>query len=267
MSACTQRWKERRHSWRHPDDGGFDRRRYDVATLDEGRARAFVEQHHYTGSYPAARLRYGLWERTQLVGVAVLSVPVQRAVLTTVFPTLEPYQESLELGRFVLLDAVPANGESWFLARVWELAAAEGLRGVVSFSDPVRRASLDGLVVLPGHVGLIYQASNARYLGRATARTLHLLPDGTVLSARALQKVRADERGHAAVERLLVSFGAPARARDQQGSGWLREALAAARVRSLSHPGNHRYAFVLGRARTRVQVGLRALPYPKQVAA
>jgi hypothetical protein len=32
---------------------------------------------------------------------------------------------------------VPANGESWFLARCWEMAARQGVRGVVSFSDPV----------------------------------------------------------------------------------------------------------------------------------
>jgi hypothetical protein len=30
----------------------------------------------------------------------------------------EPYAESLELGRLVLEDAVPANGESWFVNTV-----------------------------------------------------------------------------------------------------------------------------------------------------
>ena len=44
-----------------------------------------------------------------LVGVAVLSVPAQRAVLTSVFGTLEPYAESAEIGRFVIEDPVPAN--------------------------------------------------------------------------------------------------------------------------------------------------------------
>ena len=95
---------------------------------------------HYSGTYVASRLRYGLWERLgALVGVAVLSVPVQAAVLTRPFPELMPYAESLELGRFVLADRVSGNGESWFLAQVFRLAARDGIRGVVSFSDPVAR--------------------------------------------------------------------------------------------------------------------------------
>ena len=135
-----------------------------MRSLDQG--HAYVERHHYAGTYVASRLRYGLWERDgTLVGVAVLSIPVQRAVLTRPFPELEPYQESLELGRFVLADHVPANGESWFLGQVFRLAQHEGVRGIVSFSDPVARRDLAGRVVFPGHVGAIYQASNAIYAG------------------------------------------------------------------------------------------------------
>jgi hypothetical protein len=56
-------------------------------------------------------------------------------VVRNVFPDLQPYHESLVLSRFVLVDAVPANGESWFLGQVFAAAAREGLRGVVSFAD------------------------------------------------------------------------------------------------------------------------------------
>ncbi len=45
-----------------------------------------------------------------------------------------PYTESLVCSRFVLLDECPGNSESWFLARL----LARGVRGVVSFADPVR---------------------------------------------------------------------------------------------------------------------------------
>ncbi len=121
-SDLCQRWRQRRHSWRHRSEGGFDADRYDVAPLAEAEARTFVEVNHYAGSYPAARLRFGLYDGPWLVGVAVLAVPMQRRVLTAVFPDLEPYSESLELARFVLAEAVPANGESWFLARCWHLA-------------------------------------------------------------------------------------------------------------------------------------------------
>src|SRR6266487_3129473 len=99
------------------------------------------ERRHYSASYPAALQRYGLWLHQRLVGVAVFSVPAQAKVLTNVFPDLLPYEESAELGRFVLLDDVPANAESWFLAEAFHQAAALGLRGVVSFSDPFPRRS------------------------------------------------------------------------------------------------------------------------------
>lgn len=102
----------------------------------------------------------------RLVGVAVFGVPVQRAVLSSALPTLEPYRESQELSRFVLLDEVPANAESWFLARCFGELRDAGVRGVVSFADPVPRRAADGTVLAPGHVGIIYQAAGAAYAGR-----------------------------------------------------------------------------------------------------
>ncbi len=260
------RWADRRHSWRHRSEGGFDRARYEVAPIrDDATARAYCERNHYTGSYPAARLRYGLYERGgALAGVVVLAVPARAAVLTTVFPLLVPYRESLELGRLVLADRVPANAKSWMLARVWELAAQEGVRGVVSFSDPLPRCRADGSEVFPGHVGIVYQAANATYLGRATPRTLALLPDGTVFSDRARQKVRGGERGHAYAERLLRRWGAPPRRPGDDSAVWLGTALAAAGVRRVRHPGMHRYAFAVGPARRTVTVAGARHPYPKQ---
>lgn len=263
------RWRDGRHSWRRRSDGGFDSRLFDVAPTSEGEARAYVVRHHYSRSYPGTRLRYGLFRRDALVGVAVLSVPVRAEVLTGVFPGLTPYQESLELGRFVLDDAVPANGESWFLARVWELAAADGVRGVVSFSDPVPRTTAAGRPIFPGHVGTIYQASNSLYLGRGRARTLKLLPDGTVLNDRSVAKVAAQDRGHEYVERQLVALGARRPGIGEDMRAWLGEALARVGVRRLAHGGNHRYAFALGnpaeRRAIRADLRRRALlPYPKR---
>jgi hypothetical protein len=50
------------------------------------------------------------------------------------------------------------------------MAGQQGVRGVVSFSDPVPRRTAAGDLVFPGHIGTIYQASNAGYLGRTTPR-------------------------------------------------------------------------------------------------
>jgi hypothetical protein len=270
-----QRWRDRAHSWRRPEDGGFDAARYGVAPIaDDNTAKAFVQQHHYSASYPAARLRYGLHDLEadeQLVGVGVLSVPASRKVLTNVFPRLAAYDESLELGRFVLLDAVPANAESWFLAQMFRLAAAEGLRGVVSFSDPLPRYATDEdgepRLVMPGHVGTIYKATNATYTGRGTVRTLTMLRDGTVYSDRAKQKVRDQGKGHEYAELILIERGATPMRAGELPAAWLARALEEAGAHQVRHRGNHRYAFRLGTNRAergRVLVDMDALPYPQR---
>jgi hypothetical protein len=93
------------------------------------------------------------------------------------------------LGRLVLLDEVPGNGETWFLGRCFACLRREGLAGVVLFSDPCRRLNREGVQVFGGHVGTVYQAHNAVYLGRGTPRTLALLPDGRVFGVPPVRNV------------------------------------------------------------------------------
>ncbi|WP_455710679.1 Mom family adenine methylcarbamoylation protein [Streptomyces albogriseolus] len=130
----------------------------------------------------------------------------------------------MECSRFVLLDECPGNAESWFLARCFDRLLAEGVHGVVSFADPVPRRTASGLLVMPGHVGTIYAATNAVYTGRATARTVKLLPDGTVFHDRTAQKIRRQEPRvrHGSAHRARRT-AAPARVRPgalaEQGPG------------------------------------------------
>lgn len=159
---------------------------------------------------------------------------------------------------YVLLDGVRANGESWFLARCLDALRAEGWAGVVSLSDPTPRTSASGAVVFGGHVGTIYQASNAVYTGRASPQTLRLLPDGSVFSNRAASKIRNGERGWRYAVEQLVAHGAPEPRGDLHA--WLREVVPVL-TRPLRHRGNHRYLFPLTRAAKRVVPA--SLPYPK----
>lgn len=124
----------------------------------------------------------------------------------------------------------------------------------------------DGVRVKPGHLGIIYQASNALYYGRGTARTLTLLPDGTVLHDRAAQKVRSQETGHRYVEDRLATLGATPITPTDNPTRWLTAALREIQADRIRHPGNHRYLFRLGkgRDRDRIQVGPTARPYPKR---
>lgn len=255
-SAC-QRWRRGRASYR-PRGEPIRTERFEVARIDTDReAKAFVVEHHYSRSYPAARRRFGLYERSELVGVAVFSQPCHPGVLRQL---PGPREASLELGRFVLLDEVPANGESWFLARCFELLRGEAFAGVVSFSDPMPRRALDGTVVHPGHVGTIYQASNATYIGLGSPRTMLLLPDGTVLNARSLSKLLHGERSREHVREQLVKAGAVRPRSDEDETRWARHWVDRL-VRRVRHRGNHKYLWALDRAARRtLPVGQ---PYPK----
>ncbi|MDQ0904053.1 hypothetical protein QFZ22_000038 [Streptomyces canus] len=144
---------------------------------------------------------------------------------------------------------------------------AKGVRGVVSFADPVPRRSNSGALIAVGHVGTIYPASNAAYCGRATARTVKLLPNGTVFNSRAAQKIRRQEQGHEYAAAQLIRLGASA---PQAGSDpvlCLRDALLAVGARNVRHAGPHRYVFRLGRNRREresIRLGIDRRPYPKR---
>ena len=72
------------------------------------------------------------------------------------------------------------------MGRLFRLTAEHGLRDLVAFADPQPRI-IAGTMLLGGHLGHVYRVTRGRYLGRGTARTITILPDGTVLTARALQ--------------------------------------------------------------------------------
>lgn len=255
ISLTCQRWNAGRDSYR-PAGEPINPQEFEISEIpDDKTAKNFVLAHHYSGTYPAARFRFGLYQGESLVGVAVFSHPSNQAVLR-IFPG--ETNASTELGRFVLLDQVPANGESFFLARCFALLKEKGILGIVSFSDPVPRTNLQGENTFKGHIGTIYQATNAAYLGRATARTLRILPNGTVFSDRAISKIRAKERGWNYAAESLTAFGAPEIAGDHKE--WLATWLPKI-TKPLKHPGNHRYAWILPK-RDRKFLPT-SLPYPK----
>lgn len=269
--ALCQRWARGRETWRREGEP-FDPGRHEVAILDELDAKAFVCRHHYSGSYPAARVRVGLFRtssgaRREIAGVAVFSVPMQPASVPRW--TSLPAGAGVELGRFVLLDEVEANGETWFLRRAFAALrdARPEIRAVLSYSDPLPRADGAGRMITPGHVGTIYQAYNGRYVGCTKPETLILDRDGRVIPRRALSKLKHDERGAGYVYARLRTAGAPARHLLESGPAYVLRALQEGPFRRIRHPGNHAYVWPLGSARERAALltGFApARPYPKK---
>jgi len=267
-----QRWRDHRSSYR-PAGEVINPNDFDVAPISMSEAKQFVISTHYSRSYCACRFRYGLFSHTitknhwhqngltpELVGVAVFSMPMSTKTLTNIFPG-DP-RDSVELGRFVLLDEVKANAESFFFTRCKTLLKREGLRGIVAFADSTPRSDIYGNICAPGHLGTVYQSTMAAYLLRSAPRTLRILPNGTVLSPRAISKIKTRQRGWRYASQILVAAGATAPKQDEDLSKWLDQWIPQL-TRPLRHPGNHRYAWQL--SNTAVPVGT-PQPYPKNFA-
>ena len=255
VDVC-QRWESGRHRWRLAGEP-FDPRRFEVGPVPAADAKAFVRAHHYSRSCCSLVRRHGLYAAGALVGVAVFASPQVDAAL-------RPWRrgEALELGRLVLRDEVPGNGESWFVARCLALLAREGLAGVVSFADPEPRAGADGAALFPGHIGVAYQALNAVYTGRGSRKTQYLLSDGRELPNRAQSKIRGGERGVRYAVAALVAEGAREPAPGEDLAAWLRAERARLTV-ARPHQGNHRYVWALTRGARRDLAREPSLSYPK----
>lgn len=160
-----RRWDGRvaRH---RPSGEVLDPSRYRVQVVERrATASAFVETHHYSGTFPASVLNVGLYRvfdafpYSELVGVAAFSVPMAESVIPKwtglPSPSAARIQEAvkvteaaariadprlrsqairdaqasalhgLELGRFIMLPDVPGNGESWFLSRALHILKHE----------------------------------------------------------------------------------------------------------------------------------------------
>ena len=238
-----QRWLQGRTRWVRPSDRPlFDPRQHEVARVPERVARAIVEAHHYSRSLPSALRCYGLYRGPFCIGAVVIGYPMNDATLTGPWPDLVPGQESAEISRVVLLPGAAFNAASWTLSRVFELERKRGTLALLAFSDPVRRTTVDGRIVLPGHVGVTYVAHGFTYASRSRPRTLLLLPDGRAIVDRTLQKISAQERGWKGALRRLLAAGLPAPTTSDLAS-WTRTARSL--LRPLKHGGNHRYLLAL----------------------
>jgi len=133
------------------------------------------------------------------------------------------------------------------------------LRAVLSYSDPLRRVAADGRVVTPGHVGQVYQALGAAYVGRGGSRVLRIDRDGRTISDRALSKIAGGEVGWEPAAARLVAAGADPRRAGEEPRAWLARVLPT--FTRLKHPGNHAYVWRLDGAK------LAGLAYPRREAA
>lgn len=247
-SRWCQRWTYGRLSWRAVGEPGFDGDRYVVEEIPDWSAALFVGEHHPSPDFPAALSCYGLIRRADrhLLGVAVVGAPARTSVLTGAFPALEPYRQSGELSRLVLVDQAEGDAELVLWEGVSRLARASGLRGLVSSADAQPRRTRAAEVIVRGHVGAVYRAAaGAVHLGQAPSRVEWQWRDGTVLDDGVVRRFGAQRRGSAYLESRLIAAGARPRRYGEEPAGWLAGALRQAGVRRVRLESPHRYRFTL----------------------
>ncbi|MGQ3044106.1 MAG: Mom family adenine methylcarbamoylation protein [Brevundimonas aurantiaca] len=261
----SQRWRERRSLYL-ADRETVRPQDYDVRPIEEREARDFVRYHHYSGTFPAARLSVGLFAAggSALKGVAVFSVPMNQAVTPKHTGLVEP-RAAAELGRLVLLDDVPQNGESHFVSRAFRCLRAEKpeILAVVSYADPTPRFGDGGTLLKPGHIGQAYQALSASLRGRTLPRYQYILPKGQIVSERALAKIRAQDQGHRYAAAQLAAGGVEPRRAHEDPRAWLRRILAEGQIQRRLGAGKYVYAWPLTLAARLAARDLPTLPYPR----
>jgi hypothetical protein len=188
--------------------------------------REFAARYHYTGLGNNINWRWGLWHGMVLLGVVCYNLPT-RSVCASVFGP-EHLEHVWHMGRLAMADRAPANSESRLIGL--------SLRAIER-EHPGVWAVLTYAATEVGHIGYIYQATNAIYTGPAGD------PFYYVDQAGKRRGTHLD--GHAVTADRAAQLG------------WTRQR---GRVK-------HRYVYVLGnRAERRQRLAMLAyprLPYPK----
>jgi hypothetical protein len=200
-----------------------------VSRVPSADVMEFCRRWHYAKTGGNMTWNYGIWDEFTLVGVVSYNLPTMPACSAFFGP--ERWEWVAHMGRLVCAEDAPRNTESRLISQSLRL---------LKLDRPVCRAVVSYAAIGQGHVGYVYQATNALYCG-VTSKSHYYVDDKG--------NRRAPKQG-----RNLSIPKALAR-------GWTVE----------YEPPKHRYLYLLGN-RTERREARRLLkfetgPYPKQVAS
>ena len=202
--------------------------RYTVKQMASLDGRAYIVDNHYTGGCHRRPMCWGLYDDDGVAnGVIAFATPSSEAVRASFFGS-EHKDKVTELHRMHLQDGHERNATTWFIARALEglKAYRPNIIAVVSYADATE-----------GHLGTVYQAANALYLGTTAVATFY-----------------RDEAGVLRHPRQCGVNITPDMAAER---GWTPERRAA----------KHRYLFLVGTRREKRwaldHLRQTSLPYPK----
>lgn len=186
----------------------------------------FCRRYHYTATGRNMCWRWGLWHGVTLMGVVAYNLPTRETTESVFGP--DHRDKVWHMGRLVLADDAPANSESRLIG---------GSLRAIRENHPNVWGILTYAATDAGHLGYVYQATNALYTGTGGHATVYI-----------------DQAGRRRADYLRGKQITPAEARRR---GW-----------TVSDGGpKHRYLYVLGnktqRRQRMAQLRLPTLPYPK----
>jgi len=124
--------------------------------------RKFLKKWHYSdyvniqAKHTFCLFKNGKFDIPEMIGVCIYTRPAGPSAGQTYYP--EAPDRVLELRRLCLIDETPKNAESFFVGRTlrW-LRQNTNWEFVISYADEEQ-----------GHKGVIYKASNFKYLGKTS---------------------------------------------------------------------------------------------------
>lgn len=168
---------------------------YLIRKIPSNEGKEFIKKHHYSHGCHNGPMCWGLFDGNNLIGVIAFATPCSENVRASVFGV--DHKDSItELHRLVILDNTPKNTESWFISRALkELKLYKPkIKAVLSFADATE-----------GHVGTIYQATNAIFAGTSGKAIFYLDENGRLRHPRQngvnISKNEASRRGWTSVKR------------------------------------------------------------------
>lgn len=159
-----------------------------VAPATRRDVNLFAERYHYAKGGGNMMWRWGLWHRHVLWGVVAYNLPTRR-VCESVFGS-EAFDRVWHMGRLVLADHAPKNSESRLISGSLHSIQREhpDCWAVVTYADTGE-----------GHIGYVYQATNALFTGTVTAAATYVDKHGS-RRGTFLNGVRVDARRAAALD-------------------------------------------------------------------
>lgn len=187
----------------------------------------FCRRWHYTNTGGNMTWNYGLWDGLVLVGVVSYNLPTMPAC--SAYFGQERWEWVAHMGRLVCADDAPRNVESRLISQSLPLLKSD---------RPVIRAVVSYAAASQGHIGYVYQATNALYCG-TTAKTHYYV----------------DQKGQRRAPKQGTNLSIP----KALARGWTVH----------YEEGKHRYVYLIGnkteRKEARALLKFPVLPYPKAV--